>query len=81
VFSELECVGSAVTLTVTGGLSQTFVNGSEVTESCRLCHVSDFCRPLSLLQWTNYTYKLQLLIYLRALLRLCYVNYIACVPP
>ena len=41
--SELECVGSTVTLTVTGGQSQTFVNGSEVTVSCQLHHVRISC--------------------------------------
>jgi len=41
--SELQCTGSAVTLTVTGGQCQTFVNGSEVTDSCQLHHVSLTC--------------------------------------
>jgi len=43
VCSELQCTGSAVILTVTGGQCQTFVNGSEVTVSCQLHHVSLTC--------------------------------------
>ena len=47
VISELQCTGPTVTLTVTDGLTQTFVNGSEVTDSCLLHHVCILCLSLS----------------------------------
>lgn len=47
VCSELHCTGSSITLIVTDGQSQTFVNGSEVSQSCQLRHVSVFYFPLT----------------------------------
>lgn len=44
--SELESVGDTVTLTVTGGQQQTFINGDEVVEPRLLHHVST-------LSWVN----------------------------